>query len=64
MGEPVNGLNGPAIANPKDWNNLGTTSGRQYWNNTTNLGAGFAAYDQPTSANLSRRIATTRDRQR
>jgi len=53
MAAPVNGLNGPAIANPKDWNNFGTTAGRQYWNNTVNLGVGFAAYDQPTSANLS-----------
>ncbi len=53
MAEPVDGLNGPAIASPKDWNNFGTTSGRQYWNSTTNLGVGFAAYDQPLSANLS-----------
>jgi OmcA/MtrC family decaheme c-type cytochrome len=61
MGEPVDGLNGPAITNPKDWNNFGTTSGRQYWNYTTNLGAGFLAYDQPTSANLSGILTTLTD---
>jgi OmcA/MtrC family decaheme c-type cytochrome len=61
MGEPVDGLNGPAITNPKDWNNLGTTTGRQYWNNTVNLGAGFLAYDQPTNAALSGILTTLTD---
>jgi OmcA/MtrC family decaheme c-type cytochrome len=59
MPTPVNVSNGPAIAQPLDWNNFGTTAGRQFWNYLSgapagiNLGAGYAAYDQPTSFNLN-----------
>lgn len=48
--KPADG-SGPAIAQPLDWNNLGTTAGRTYWNNTVTTGTG--AYDQPLSVNLS-----------
>ena len=51
MPAPVDPAHGPAIAQPLDWNNFGTTAGRTYWNDTTNLNLG--AYDQPLSVNLS-----------
>jgi OmcA/MtrC family decaheme c-type cytochrome len=38
MAAPVDGMNGPEIVNPKDWNNFGTTSGRAYWNGELPLG--------------------------
>lgn len=53
MGAPTSEANGPAIPQPVDWNNFGTTSGRQYWNNAVSLGTGFSAYDQPTTVNFS-----------
>lgn len=61
MAEPVDGANGPAIASPADWNNFGTTAGRQYWNFDTSLGAGFSAYDQPTNAAVAGILATLTD---
>ncbi len=59
MPTPVNPANGPAIAQPLDWNNFGSTAGRQFWNYISgatagvNLGAGFGAFDQPTTYNLN-----------
>jgi OmcA/MtrC family decaheme c-type cytochrome len=53
MPTPVNVAHGPAIAQPLDWNNFGTTTGRQYWNDSTSLGATALAFDQPLSVNLS-----------
>jgi OmcA/MtrC family decaheme c-type cytochrome len=59
MPTPVNPANGPAIAQPLDWNNFGSTAGRQFWNYISgatagvNLGAGFGAFDQPTTYNLT-----------
>jgi OmcA/MtrC family decaheme c-type cytochrome len=51
MPAPANAANGPAIAQPLDWNNFGSTAGRTYWNNAVTLD--LRAYDQPTSVNLS-----------
>ncbi len=51
MAQPLSLANGPAIAQPLDWNNLGSTAGRTYWNDATNLG--LQAYDQPQTVNLS-----------
>lgn len=51
MPAPVNSANGPAIAQPLDWNNFGTTSGRTYWNNAVSMN--LLAYDQPPGVNLS-----------
>lgn len=42
---------GPAIAAPVDYNNLGTSAGRTYWDFDVNLGIG--AWDQPLSVSLS-----------
>ena len=53
MPTPVDVAHGPAIAQPLDWNNFGTTTGRQYWNDSTSLGATALAFDQPLSVNLS-----------
>jgi OmcA/MtrC family decaheme c-type cytochrome len=51
MPAPANAANGPAIAQPLDWNNFGSTAGRTYWNNAVTLN--LRAYDQPTTVNLS-----------
>jgi len=51
MPAPADAADGPAIAKPLDWNNLGSTAGRTYWNNAVTLG--LLAYDQPTTVNLS-----------
>ena len=42
---------GPAFAAPVDYNNLGTSSGRTYWDFDVNLGTG--SWDQPLSVSLS-----------
>lgn len=58
MPTPVSVSNGPAIAQPLDFNNFGGAA-RQFWNYISgapagvNLGAGFAAYDQPTTYSLT-----------
>ena len=58
MAAPVNGLNGPAIATPKDWNNFGTTSGRAYWNKDDQLlpAGSFSAFDQTMNATSRTRL--------
>jgi OmcA/MtrC family decaheme c-type cytochrome len=77
MAAPVDGLNGPAIASPKDWNNFGTTASRAYWDGEFPLGTytispttgqpvpdsplQFAAYDQTTNAGLSGILTTLTD---
>jgi OmcA/MtrC family decaheme c-type cytochrome len=52
MPTPVSVSNGPAIAQPLDWNNFGGNP-RTYWDGATNLGTDFRAFDQPPGANLS-----------
>jgi OmcA/MtrC family decaheme c-type cytochrome len=48
MAQPTAADSGPPISAPADWNNFAsTTSGRGYWNQTTNLGASKSAFDQP-----------------
>jgi OmcA/MtrC family decaheme c-type cytochrome len=52
MPAPANAANGPAIAKPLDWNNLGLqAASRTYWNNAVTLN--LRAYDQPPGFNLS-----------
>jgi OmcA/MtrC family decaheme c-type cytochrome len=51
MPAPLDPANGPAIAQPLDWNNFGSTTGRTYWNKDVTLD--LRAYDQPTTVNLS-----------
>lgn len=63
MPAPASSANGPAIAAPLDWNNFGTTTGRQYWNYNINLQTGTttagaapltqAAFDQPRTQALN-----------
>jgi OmcA/MtrC family decaheme c-type cytochrome len=54
MIQPTALNSGPAITAPVDWNNFGATaSGRQYWNDQTNLGTGKVAFDQPTGATVN-----------
>lgn len=51
MPAPANAANGPAIAQPLDWNNLNGGAARTYWNNAVTLD--LRAYDQPTTVNFS-----------
>ncbi|MDP2350339.1 MAG: OmcA/MtrC family decaheme c-type cytochrome, partial [Chloroflexota bacterium] len=44
---PASAKDGPAFATPADFNNLGTTAGRVWWNGFTSLNV--RSYDQPMS---------------
>lgn len=54
--KPTDPTNGPAFATPADWNNIGSATGRAYFDYTTALAR--TSYDQPRSIGIQGILST------